>query len=333
MKRYLITACVVVLTVAGVAAFWPQETVTAQMTAQEAARATGLPTGIKVSAEPLALSLPATGGNISFVAGWALTSEHDDFGGFSGLLLEEETSQLTAINDKGDWWQAPFEVQGAIAPYGGTMRAYTMGAVSDKEDLDAESLLHLNGGYLISFEQNHRLEFQPEVGGKPTPDTGFAAIDFAGVSKNSGMEAIAVLPSGELLAFTERGRDTQGKLKAWLVSDGEARPLFFAPPKNFAPTDAATLPNGDVLVLLRKYSVIEGVEVRLHHLKADSIIAGAVLTGEQVLRLTPDGPVDNMEGLDFVALNSNTVRLAMISDDNFSALQRTLLMLFDYKYQ
>lgn len=333
MKQFFILACITFSAVAGVAAFWPQETVSAQMTAEEAARATGLPVEIKVSAEPLALSLPSGSGNMSFVAGWALTSDHEDFGGFSGLVLEEDAGRLLAINDKGDWWQAPFNPLSGRAPLGGTMRGYTMGAVADKIDLDAESLLRMNGGYLISFEQNHRLEFQPEVGGKPTLDTGFATIGFAGVSKNGGMEAIAVLPSGELLAFTERGRDTQGKLKAWLVSNEEAKPLFFAPPKNFAPTDAATLPNGDVLVLLRKYSVIEGVEVRLHHLKADSIIAGAVLSGEQVLRLTPDGPVDNMEGLDVVTLSDDTVRLAMISDDNFNALQRTLLMLFDYKYQ
>ncbi|MBO6504562.1 MAG: esterase-like activity of phytase family protein [Kordiimonadaceae bacterium] len=333
MKKLTWFAGVLAFALAGGALLWPEESAVGQMTAEEAARATGLPIDIQVDAEPLALSLSGQQLNIAFVGGWVLVSEHQDFGGFSGLVIEEETSQLVAINDKGDWWQVPFDAMNAVAPAGGTMRAYTLGAVSDKANLDAESLLQLNGGYLISFEQVHRLEFQPEVGGKPTHETGFAAIDFAGVSKNSGMEAIALLPSGELLAFTERGRDTQGKLKAWLVSAEQAEPLFFAPPKNFAPTDAATLPNGDVLVLLRKFSAVEGVEVRLHHLSAADIKPGAVLVGDPVLRLTPEGPVDNMEGLDVVALDDNTVRIAMISDDNFNPLQRTLLMLFDYKYQ
>ncbi len=40
-----------------------------------------------------------------------------------------------------------------------------------------------------------------------------------------------------------------------------------------------------------------------------------------------------MEGMDLVALDENTVRIAMISDDNFNPLQRTLLMMFDYTYQ
>lgn len=333
MKRTTLIAGLLVFALAGGALLWPEENAIGQMSAEEAARVTGLPIDIDVRAEPLALSLNDHSANMSFVGGWALTSDHEDFGGFSGLVLEPVAGQLLAISDKGDWWQAPFNALSGNAPLGGSMRSYTMGAVADKRALDAESLVKLSGGYLIAFEQKHRLEFQPEVGGKPTTDTGFAPIDFAGVSDNSGMEAIALLPSGELLAFAERGRDTRGKQKAWLVSAVESKPLFFAPPKNFAPTDAATLPNGDVLVLLRKYSAIDGVEVRLHHLVAANIQPGAVLTGEPILKLTPEGPVDNMEGLDLVVLDDNTVRIAMISDDNFNPLQRTLLMLFDYTYQ
>lgn len=333
MKKTNLIAGVLVLAIVGGAVLWPEDNAVGQMTEAEAARATGLPIDIKVSSEPLALSLADQDTNISFVGGWALSSDHEDFGGFSGLVLEGAAGELLAINDKGDWWHAPFNPSTARAPTGGSMRAYTMGAVADKTDLDAESLLQTNGGYLISFEQNHRLEFQPEIGGRPTSKTGFAPIDFAGISKNGGMEAITLLPTGELLAFAERGRDTQGRLKAWLVSEDQVAPVFFAPPKNFAPTDAATLPNGDVLVLLRKYSAIDGVEVRLHHLAAADILSGAVLKGAPILKLTPEGPVDNMEGMDLVALDENTVRIAMISDDNFNPLQRTLLMMFDYTYQ
>ncbi len=228
MKKTNLIAGVLVLAIAGGAVFWPEDNAVGQMTEAEATRATGLPIDINVSSEPLALSLADQDTNISFVSGWALSSDHQDFGGFSGLVLEEADGGLLAINDKGDWWQAPFDLLAGHAPTGGSMRAYTMGAVADKTDLDAESLLQTKGGYLISFEQKHRLEFQPEIGGRPTSKTGFAAIDFAGISKNGGMEAIALLPSGELLAFAERGRDTQGKLKAWLVSEDEVAPLFFA---------------------------------------------------------------------------------------------------------
>lgn len=297
----------------------------------------GLPTEIDVSASPLPLDLPATilddRRKVRFEGGWALSSDHPDFGGFSGLLVDAAEKTLLAISDKGDWWQARFDPLRATPPTGGSMRGYSTGAIADKIDLDAESLVRFNNGYLVSFEQNHRLEFISEVGGRPSPMAELAPIDFSGVSNNSGMEAIALLPSGQLLAFAERGMDTRGRLKVWLVSSDSVTDLFFLPPRNFAPTDAATLPNGDVLLLLRRYSPVDGVTVRLHHIVAANIVKGGLLEGRQVLELTPDGPVDNMEGLDIVPLDQDTVRLVMISDDNFNPLQRTLLMMFDYDYR
>lgn len=299
------------------------------------AESAGLPVEVTIVANPLErpiLDEPIEQG-LSFAGGWILASDHEGFGGFSGLVVDGDAGSLVAISDKGDWWQAPFDVVGALPPGTGSMRNYTFGAIADKEDLDAESLIRFQGGYLVAFEQNHRLEFLTEVGGKPSPPSGLANIDFSGVSNNSGMEAIAFLPSGSLLAFTERGLDTSGRLKAWLVSDDSVTDLYFAPPANFAPTDAAVLPNGDVLVLLRKYSAVEGVAVKVMHVEATGISPGAVLAGREILHLTPEGPVDNMEGLDVVTLADDKVRLVMISDDNFNPLQRTLLMMFDYKYQ
>ena len=261
-----------------------------------------------------------------------LTSENDDFGGFSGLVVDAASQTLLAINDKGDWWQAAFDAMSGEPPVSGVLQAYVPGAQADKVDLDAESLVRFRDGYLVSFEQQHRLEFVKGVGSQPQP-TGLAPINFAGVSNNSGIEAMAVLPSGGLLAFAERGLNVGGHLKAWLVTEDSVQNIYFKPPANFAPTDAATLSNGDVLLLLRKYSAIEGVAVKVLHINAEEIRADAILEGQEILHLTPEGPVDNMEGLDVVVLDDNSVRMVMISDDNFSPLQRTLLMMFDYQYR
>ncbi len=299
------------------------------------AESAGLPVEVTITANQLERphGEEAARQDIRYAGGWVLNSDHKGFGGFSGLIVDGDAGSLVAISDKGDWWQAPFDALTGQPPGTGSMRSYTLGALADKEDLDAESLIRFQGGYLVAFEQNHRLEFLAEVGGRPSPPSGLASIDFSGVSNNSGMEAIALLPSGRLLAFTERGQDTGGRLKAWLVSGDRVADLYFAPPANFAPTDAAVLPNGDVLVLLRKYSAVEGVAVKVMHVEAAGILPGAVLAGREILHLTPEDPVDNMEGLDIVALGGDKVRLVMISDDNFNPLQRTLLMMFDYKYQ
>lgn len=317
------------------AGFWAFEG-TGKPSLAAVAADTGLPIDIRVAAVPLSHEQQAgfigDAGRIRFAGGWVLSSDHSDFGGFSGLLIDAEANILLAINDKGDWWQAGFDARRLREPAAGKMRGYTFGSIADKTDLDAESLIRFEDGYLVAFEQNHRLEFVREVGGPPMPPR-LAAIDFSGVSRNGGMEAIALLESGLLLAFSERGKNAAGLLKAWLVSENQTSDLSFAPPANFAPTDAVTLPGGDVLVLLRHYSAIDGVAVKLHHIKAADIREGAILSGTEVLHLTPEFPVDNMEGLDAVILDDNTVRLVMISDDNFNPLQRTLLMMFDYEYR
>lgn len=286
---------------------------------------------IQVNAEAISANQLA-GMPVRFAGGWVLSSENEDFGGFSGLVLDPNAKTLVAVSDKGDWWQAGFDPRAGTAPTPGTIRGFVPGAVADKVDLDAESLIRFGGGFLVSFEQRHRLVFVADAGEKPTP-SGLATIDFAGVSSNSGVEAMAMLPSGSLLAFAERGLDVGGELKAWLVSKDGAANISLKPPANFAPTDAATLPNGDVLLLLRKYSAVEGVAVKVLHINAEDIQPGSVLEGAEILHLTPEGPVDNMEGLDVIAIDDDTVRMVMISDDNFSPLQRTLLMMFDYDYR
>ncbi len=301
-----------------------------------ASRDADLPVAMIAQASELPFDQPLPkspgGQRVRFAGGWSLTSGYEEFGGFSGLLIDDKSKILLAISDKGDWWQTPFDVRRFVPPTAGIMRRYAAGTAADKKDLDAESLIKFNDGYLVSFEHNLRLEFVAEVGEGGTAPP-LATIDFAGVSMNSGMEAIARLRGGQLLAFSERGRNGSGQLKAWLVSSTSVQDLWFQPPANFAPTDAATLPNGDVLVLLRYFSAIDGVAIKVHRIKADDIATGSVLTGEEILHLTPEFTVDNMEGLDVVALDDDTVRLVMISDDNFNSIQRTLLMMFDYDYR
>lgn len=303
---------------------------------KESLKNTGLPVTVAVQASQLphdqTFAESPGGHGVRFEGGWVLTSDFRDFGGFSGLVVDTETGSLVAISDKGDWWQAPFDARSFAPPTTGGMQNFSFGLEADKIDLDAESLIKFEGGYLVSFEHNHRLEFVAEIGAAPVPPS-LRAIDFSGVSGNGGMEAIARLSTGQLLAFAERGLNGAGQLKAWLVSADTLQDLWFKPPTNFSPTDAAVMPNGDVLVLLRHFSAIDGVAIKVHHIRAADIVAGATLRGEEILHLTPEFTIDNMEGLDVVVMDDDTVRLVMISDDNFNPLQRTLLMMFDYDYR
>lgn len=296
------------------------------------------PTGVEVRAVTVPLNEEdpnqRTAGKLRYVAGWALTADNRRFGGFSGLQIEAG-GNLVAINDLGNWLTAKVDLP-AIArgqlllsdvnfgPYGNRSE----GDREDKEAFDAEGLVRFGDRFLVSFEQDHRVRITaPGQLDAPWPPA--AAIDFGTLAPNGGLESLTWTKDSDLLTFAERGLDVYGRLKGWLVSGAGASLLYLKPPKNFAPTDAATLPDGDVILLLRRYSVLDGVAIKLVRIKAGDIKPGAVLVGEELAHLQPPLAVDNLEALDVMAMRDGRIRLFIMSDDNLRQSQRTLLLVFD----
>jgi len=97
----------------------------------------------------------------------------------------------------------------------------------------------------------------------------------------------------------------------------------------FRPTGAATMANGDVLVLERRFTLRAGVAVRIGRLKGTSIRAGARLRPQIIAELRPPLTVDNFEGIEVHQSADGRNWIYIISDDNFSPLQRNLLMMFE----
>jgi len=85
---------------------------------------------------------------------------------------------------------------------------------------------------------------------------------------------------------------------------------------------------GDVLVLERKFSWAAGVGIRIRRIPLESIAPGALVDGPSIFDADLGQEIDNMEGIDaHVTAEGDTV-LTMVSDDNFSLIQRTLLLQF-----
>jgi len=271
-------------------------------------------------------------GALSYVAGWALTSESDDFGGWSGMALGAQAKSLTAINDKGDWLEAKIDIIAQNPLSEGLLYPFEEGARGkDKTDYDAESLVRTDTGFLVGFEQNHRILEVDTIGGANRSAIYNQFTDLSALSSNGGLEAMTRLSDGRLLMFAEHGLDQQSTLTAWIADDKGAAVRRFLPPENYSPTDAATLPNGDVLLLMRHYSTLDGVSAKVLHIPAATINGKGVIQGTELAHLAPPYAVDNMEALDVQALPDGTVRLYMMSDDNFSMRQQTLLLVFDWK--
>jgi hypothetical protein len=296
---------------------------------------------ITVSAKRLTLNPEGrnqtTVGRLRWRGGFALTADAEGFGGLSDLLLTPDGRGLLAVSDEGRWFGAEL-IYDAAGDLSGIAKARlgpmhdTAGrllSVSIKRRQDAEALARLpDGSLVVAFERTHRLRrFAAGLGG-PT-EVFDAPPGLEELSLNAGIEAMVTLVDGRLLAFAE-GQQDDGSGAAWLrETQGSWHALSLRPGGLFRPTGAALLPSGDVLLLERRYTLLGGLGARVSRIAAADIRAGARLEAKTLADFAPPLTLDNFEGIAAHRAGDGTTRITLISDDNFSVLQRTLLMQFE----
>jgi hypothetical protein len=309
-----------------------------------------LPESIAITARPISdFQRGKSGvkrfGQLEFRGGLVLTSPAVSFGGWSGLVMEPDGRRLLAISDVGGWLTADVAYDGS-RPTGlknarlGPLLAARGRPLRDKREKDAEGVTLLdgslsNGTLLVSFERLHRIGRFPIREGEVQAPTGYLPLhpDARRMSANEGIEAVAVLQGGPLkgsvVAFAERLTRGSGYHTGWIWAAGGPKPFQLKDIDGFNITDAAGLPNGDLLVLERYFRWTEGVKMRMRRLAAAEIAPGARLTGETLIAADMDFEIDNMEGLAVHrGANGETV-LSLTSDDNFNhMLQRTVFLQF-----
>jgi hypothetical protein len=280
-----------------------------------------------------------TVGDLIWRGGLELTSTAPNFGGFSGLLVSPQGDRLTAVSDQGRWLTARL-VNSAEGQLSGLEDA-TMGRLKGadgtpldgKSRQDAESLARLpDGSLLLSFERDHRIwRYGPgaePLAGVPQP---LPTPDAMGLlSGNHGIEALVTLDTGQLLAIAE-GRLTQERYPAFLWGEGNWQKLSFNGVDGHRPAGATRLPNGDLLLVERRFTTLGGLSLRLGIIPAATVRPGARLESREIARLLPPLTIDNFEGIAAWRGPKGKTLIALLSDDNFSPLQRTLLLLFELR--
>lgn len=240
------------------------------------------------------------------------------FGGFSAVHLATDLT-VTMVSDRGRWWQAPLR----LAPLGfGSARHGPLldaaGRPLRGREGDAEALVRLpDGTWLVGFERNHRIQRHARLDGPALPFP--APSGLAEAPANGGLEALALLPDGRLLAIGE-----SPGTRAWIGRDGAWEERRYQPGANLLPVDAAALPGGGTLVLERDFSLLGGFRGRLAHV-ADP--AAPVLAGETWLEMPGDIPAENWEGV-AAARTREGALVVLVSDDNQSPFQRSLFAVF-----
>lgn len=297
------------------------------------------PVAIQVQPVPLDRSQPPTtvAGKLAYRGGVILESQDGRFGGLSGLWVSPDGQRLVAVSDYGDWLEArpTYDPLGELTGVADARMGRLTGMdgkplPAQTSETDAEGLeIIASGARVVAFERHHRIWVYapgtPPFSQSPRP---FSLPPRLGdAPSNEGIEAFTELPDGRLLAITEGLMDGPEAIVGWIGDGTVWQKLTVAAHGAYRPTDAKALPNGDVILLERRYSPLTGAGARLRLIPRDQIAPGARLVGEELAQIVPPLSVDNFEGLGIRRGNGEWL-IYLLSDDNFQSIQRTYLMMF-----
>jgi hypothetical protein len=279
-------------------------------------------------------------GALEYRSGLVLTSSFSRFGGLSGLRLDAKGERFISFSDHGHWFTGRIVYQGrAMTGLADVESAPMLGPdgkpIHSRGWYDSESIAIDGSLVYIGLERvNKVLRFDFNKGftrarGEVVPLPAAASK----LPNNKGLEALVFVPKGQplagtLIAISERGLDAKGNLIAFLVGGPSPGQFSVRRTEDFDVSDAVLLPAGDLLILERKFSWLAGLFIRIRRIPLKSIAPGAVIDGPSIFEADLADEVDNMEGIDVHLTPEGETMLTMVSDDNFSPIQRTLLLQF-----
>lgn len=287
-------------------------------------------------------------GDLEWRGGLLLQSRHRNFGGWSGLAMEPDGRRFITVSDAGAWMSGEIMYDAKAHPSGlknlhiGPLRTQQGTSLQRGRDRDAEAVALASGSLdsgslLVAFEQNARIARYDFSAKGVSPTRGFLRLPTAAraLRSNTGFEALTVLRGGprkdSVIAFGERLTDGHGNRMGWIWSGDKADPVRLTDIGDFDISDVASLEDGSIIVLERRFRWTEGLQIRLRLVAPEELASSAPMKGKVLMKADLADEIDNMEGLGVSREPDGTLILTMISDDNFNRLlQRTILLQFAY---
>ena len=154
-----------------------------------------------------------------------------------------------------------------------------------------------------------------------------------GMTGRDGVEALAVAPldgplRGAMVLVAEVLRDGKGDSRAWIVGGPRAGGFAIHRSDLYDVTDAVFLPDGDLLILERRIGLPFGISARIRRIVAADIAPGRTVDGEVLFEAPLGYQIDNMEGMALSSGPGGETLITLVSDNNQSPIQRTLLLTF-----
>ena len=300
---------------------------------------------IQIKADPINAFQPGETGRVrfgplEFRGGLELKSSYKAFGGLSALRLFADGANFISLSDKGRWLKGriayangrPVGIEDAemapiLGPDGRPLAA--------RGWYDTESIAIDGGTLYVGIERVNRI-VRLDYGRSGLLAHGQPIAIPAGISSlpnNRGLECLEFVPrsmpaGGTLVAISERGLDSAGNLRGFLIGGRTPGEFSVARHDDFDVSDCAVLPDHELLLLERRFTWTTGVAMRLRRIPLQTLAPGAVVDGKQIVTADMGYQIDNMEGLSVHRSSNGEILLTMVSDDNFSLLQRTILLQF-----
>lgn len=271
-------------------------------------------------------------GDLKYLGGLDIPRMGQNIGGLSGLRWDHETSQLFAVSDDGLWVElAPQETSERLTglQYARASALHDLDGslLEGKQRADSESLTKLDDDlWLVGFERDHRIWSYGGI--DPYPAEVLIDLDTAlgPLAENQGIEAMAGNQELRLICAERAASIDRTNCVLLRAGQGEFMDFPVRPPeslveKDAVPTDADAMSDGTFLILFRSYSPAEGNTAAIVAYAPDG-------DRHELATFRPPLSVDNFEGL-AVREEGERTFLYIVSDDNFSGSQRTLLMKFE----
>ena len=291
-----------------------------------------------ITLTPLAIDDPSAQAQAMPITGaWELGALHPFFGGFSALVDNGEDG-LLAGTDRGWTLTLPLDngtpriAQAHFAPY-----SRARSGMRELSDLEALARDPASGTVWSAFEYRNVIQRDSPDGTRTHRDP----PEMARWSDNSGPETMVRLADGRFVVLAEAAERGGGDGPAGTVpgllfardplEDTAPLAFRFAPPAGFRPVDAAPLPDGSVLILVRRVRIAlpPRFDTAILHADPRTIAPGGLWQGEVIRRFAGPDLGENFEGIAFVAESgggSPNGSVYVVADDNLSLFQRSVLL-------
>jgi hypothetical protein len=271
-------------------------------------------------------------GRLIFLGGVALASDDPAFGGFSSMRVAGD--RFTLLSDSGNFIHFRMNRRWRVSDLHFGNLPDGPGTGWEKADRDSESTASdpATGQVWVGFE-NYNAIWRYSAGFRRA-EASVRPKDMARWPYGGGPEAMVRLAEGHFIVFGETAHWPHRHAHAvrWFDRDPTIDPVSgfrfdYAAPHGYNPSDAVELPDGDLLVLNRRFELPYNFTAILTIVPRAAIAPDRTVPGKQIATFAAPLIHDNFEALAVTREGRDTI-VWMASDDNQSILERSLLLKF-----